>query len=164
MIPFSIDEILGVAEQIERNGAAFYRKAAEGTDDESARSLLTNLAAMEDSHLEVFSRMRTELTEKDKESTAFDPEGEVELYLQAYASGHIFDVSIDPAERLGSLGSMEEVLKYAIGIEKDSVVYYTGMRDLVPERLGRDKVDGIIKEEMKHVAMLSSQLAALGKR
>jgi len=162
-MPFNIDEILAVAVQIERNGAAFYRKAAEGTADEELRKLLLELAEMEDGHLEVFSRMREELTDRDKESTAFDPNGQAELYLRAYASGKIFDAQLDPVERLGSLGSPEEVLKFALDVEKDSVVYYTGMRDLVPERLGKDKVDGIIGEEMKHVALLSVRLAELGK-
>jgi hypothetical protein len=35
------------------------------------------------------------------------------------------------------------------------------MKELVPERLGKDKIDAIIKEEMNHITALSTQLAAL---
>jgi hypothetical protein len=35
------------------------------------------------------------------------------------------------------------------------------MKELVPERLGKDRIDGIIKEEMRHLASLSRELAAV---
>ena len=56
---------------------------------------------------------------------------------------------------------MEEILKAAITAEKDSIVFYLGMKKAVPERLGSDKVDEIIEEEMRHITMLSEQLLVL---
>ena len=56
---------------------------------------------------------------------------------------------------------MEEVLETAIGLEKESVVFYTGMKELVPERLGKDKIDPIIKEEIGHITDLRAQLREL---
>jgi rubrerythrin len=41
--PFNADEILEMAEQIERNGARFYRRAAEGAVDPRNRQLLSSL-------------------------------------------------------------------------------------------------------------------------
>ena len=35
------------------------------------------------------------------------------------------------------------------------------MKDLVPESLGKDRMDAIIKEEMGHIKILSQKLAAL---
>ena len=55
---------------------------------------------------------------------------------------------------------MKDILKAAIGAEKDSIVFYLGMKELVPEKLGKDKLDGIIKEEMAHIKLLSSRLIA----
>ena len=40
-------------------------------------------------------------------------------------------------------------------------MFYSGIRDMVPARLGRDKIDEIIREEVSHVAMLEKQLASL---
>jgi len=34
-------------------------------------------------------------------------------------------------------------------------------KGLVPENLGREKLDSIIKEEMKHIRLLSNKLASL---
>jgi len=47
---FNADEIFEMAEQIERNGASFYRKSAESIDDPAEKKLLLDLAAMEDEH------------------------------------------------------------------------------------------------------------------
>jgi len=159
--PFNPSEILEMAEQIERNGARFYRRAAEGTVDSRNRQLLVHLAAIEDEHEKTFASMRANLTDAEQETTVFDPEGQAALYLRAMADGHVFDVKADPAKLLTGKETMEDILQKAMGMEKDSIVFYLGMKELVPERLGKGKVDAIIKEEMNHLASLGSELAAL---
>ena len=159
-IAFNADEILEMAEQIERNGAKFYRRAAEGADARSRQQLL-DLAAMEDVHEKTFASMRSELSEQEQKLMAFDPEGEAGLYLQAFADGHVFDVNADPSELLTGREKMEDILQTAIGLEKDSIVFYLGLKEMVPEKLGKGKIDDIIKEEMSHIIDLSKELAAL---
>ena len=56
---------------------------------------------------------------------------------------------------------MKEILKAAIMAEKDSIVFYLGMKEMVPEGLGKAKIDIIIKEEMGHIKLLSGRLLAL---
>lgn len=162
-IPFSADEAFEMAAQIERNGAEFYRKAAENVGEESTRKLLLDLAEWESTHEKTFAAMRAELKGEEKEATAFDPEGEAALYLRAMADGRVFDVKTDPASLLSGKESADEVLKTALGLEKDSILFYLGLRDMVPERLGRDKVEEIIKEEMGHIAFLNKQMSLLEK-
>lgn len=159
-IPFSADEILGIAEQIERNGARFYRKAAEAIQDSRAGKRLLDLAAMEDAHEKVFADMRADLSGKEQEPTASDPWGDSALYLQGIADGSVFDVKRDLSEWLTGKESKEDILRAAIGHEKDSIVFYTGVKDMVPEELGKDRIDAIIREEMGHLALLSSELAS----
>ena len=43
---------------------------------------------------------------------------------------------------------MKQILKGAIEAEKDSIVFYLGMKNAVPENLGQDKIEAIIQEEM----------------
>jgi len=45
--------------------------------------------------------------------------------------------------------------------EKDSIVFYLGIKEMVPEKYGKDKLDKIIKEEMGHIKLLSKELVAL---
>jgi len=151
---FNADDVFEMAEQIERNGAAFYRQAAEDIPDPDAEAFLLDLAAMEDNHENTFAEMRKKLTEKEKAATVFDPEGEAAGYLKALADTRIFfEKEIDTS-------SLQAILKAAILAEKDSIVFYLGMKDLVPDELGQSRLDGIIKEEMSHINLLSRRLVA----
>jgi rubrerythrin len=152
---FNADDVFEMAEQIERNGAAFYRKAAGDISDPDAKQFLTDLAAMEDDHEQTFASMRKTLTETQKSQTVFDPQGEAAAYLKALADTRIFfEKEIDTS-------SLQAILKAAILAEKDSIVFYLGMKDLVPEALGQTHLDGIIKEEMAHIKLLSHRLVGI---
>lgn len=154
---FTADDVFEMAEQLERNGAKFYRTAAEAVAEAAAKELLVELAAMEDDHEKTFSAMRTDLSKVEKSQTVFDPNGEAELYLRALADTKVFfDKQIDTS-------SMREILKDAIAAEKDSIVFYLGIREVVPEALGKARLDAIIKEEMGHIRLLSKHLTALKK-
>jgi rubrerythrin len=159
MTRFSADEIYEMAEQIERNGAAFYRKAAEGFEDAPTQGMLRELAAMEDRHEKTFREMRERLTKKDRAATVFDPDNQAVLYLQAMAGGYVFDTRVEPASVLTGTESLEKVLRYAIGLERDSIAFYVGLKQATPEQWGREKIDWIIGEEIGHVNTLSAKLA-----
>jgi len=149
---FNADDIFEVAEQLERNGAKFYRKAAAANVSADEKQMLLDLARMEDEHEKTFKSLRAGLRAQEKQSTVFDPEGEAVLYLRALADTRVFfDKEIDTS-------SMREILKSAIGAEKDSIVFYLGMKEAVPESMGKARLDAIIKEEMGHIRMLSKEL------
>jgi len=155
------DEIFEMAEQIERNGSRFYRRAAQGFTDSRARQLMLDLAAMEDEHEKVFAAMRGELLQQEREPRVPDPYGEAILYVRGMADGVVFDLRTDPSERLTGKETMEDILKTAIELEKDSIVFYLGIKEIVPERLSKQRIDDIVKEEMGHIAVLSKEMASL---
>jgi len=156
-IEFNANEIFEIAEQIERNGAKFYRTAAENITNEDKKKFLIHLAEMESEHEQTFKTMRSQLTQDEKIVTTFDPEGESEKYLRALADTRVFyEKEIDTT-------SLEDIYKTAITAEKDSIVFYLGMKDVIPEHLGKQKLDGIIKEEMSHIRLLSKELLELTK-
>ena len=154
---FNADEVFEMAEQMERNGAKFYRDAAESAADASNKEMLVGLSKMEAAHEKMFESMRAELTASDKASTVFDPSGEAAVYLRALVDSRVF------FEKEIDVTSMEEILKSAIEAEKDSIVFYLGMKEAVPENLGRDRIEAIIKEEMGHIRVLSRELVAQSK-
>ena len=145
---FNADEIFEMAEQLERNGARFYRTAAESNVGPANREMLLKLAAMEDDHEKTFKSLRAQLTSQERQSNVFDPEGETLANTRVF-----FEKKID-------VSSMKEILKSAIEAEKDSIVFYLGMKEAVPEPLGKKRLDEIIKEEMAHIRLLSKELAA----
>jgi len=160
-LDFNADEILEMAQQIERNGVHFYQKAAKAVKNPGGTQLLLKLAAMEEGHERIFARMRAELTEGEKKKKVFDPDDQATSYLRAWADVHVFDVRVDPSKKLAGKKKVEDIFQMAIGLEKDSIVFYLGMKEMVPERLGRGKIDEIIKEEMRHVNDLSREFETL---
>ena len=158
------DEILEMAVQIERNGARFYRKAAELVEEATVRKLFQDLAAWEDGHERAFATIRTDLAQQEREPRVFDPEHETSMYLRAMADGHVFDARVDPADRLTGKESAEDILRMAIGQEKDSIVFYTGLKEMISQTAGRERIEEIIKEEMGHIGFLNREIAALGSK
>jgi len=154
---FTANDVFEMAEQLERNGAKFYRTAAENVSDPRSKKLLIELAAMEDEHEKTFASLRADLTEAEKTTTVFDPEDESVLYLRALADTRVF------FKKKIDISSMEEILKAAIVAEKDSIVFYLGLKDFVPDQLGKNRLDKIIKEEMEHIRILSKELVSLDK-
>jgi rubrerythrin len=155
MYDFTADDVFEMAEQLERNGAKFYQEAARHTDNPDYKKLLQTLSDMEIEHEKIFVKLRSELSGNEKESTVFDPQNESVLYLRALADTKVF------FEKEIDFSSMKSVLKAAILAEKDSIVFYLGIKEMVPEKFGKDKLDKIIKEEMGHIKILSNELKAI---
>jgi len=156
-IAFNADEIFEIAEQIEQNGASFYRRASMLVKDADSRELLLELAAMEDQHLATFQTMRATLS-KRAWKPVFDPDGQAGMYLRAIADGEIFNVKEDPAAVPSGNETPEQMIRLAIEREKDSVIFYQELREIIPPKLGKDRLDRIIGEELRHIAILNDEL------
>ncbi len=151
---FNAKDIFEMAKQIERNGVNFYQSAADGVSGEDEKKLLLNLAEMEEMHEQTFADLQAELTAAQSAETIFDPDNQAALYIKALVDTKVFfEKDIDTS-------SMKEILTSAITAEKDSIVFYLGMKDLVPGKLGSTRIDDIIKEEMSHIQILGKELLA----
>jgi rubrerythrin len=157
-VAFNADEILRMAEEIEQNAGRFYREAAQKAPRPDMKSMFLNLAGMEDGHLRTFQAMRKDLKASEKEPTTFDPYDEGTLYLQALADSKGSEGLRAPTIKLTGRESSRELLEIAINSEKNSVLFYVGLRGLVPADAGKDKVEVVIQEEVRHVADLRRQL------
>lgn len=157
---FSADEVFAMAIQMETNGAAFYRKAAARFPEGNARDMFAGLAGMEDEHRKTFETMRDEAVRPEEEPADWDDiAGEARRYLQSFMKGQVFDLSADPSATLAQETPVQSILIKALTCERDSILFYMGMRKLTPRALGRDKIDRIIDEEMEHVAALTQKLS-----
>jgi len=158
---FNAGEIFEIAIQIERNGAGFYRKAAADATEETARQGLLELAAMEEEHERTFTNLKQQVTASEEDGAWYDPENEAALYLQNFAAGQIFDITKDPWESLPPGASLEAILRVALKCERDSVVFYAGLRRLLPVSFDTSPIESIIHEEMGHIVLLSNRLKEL---
>ena len=160
-ITFNADEIFEMAEEMERNGAKFYRKAAQNTSDGQTKQMLLDMADMEDNHLQTFKETRKQLSGQETGETVFDPDNQAAMYLQVMADSHGYEGKISPDEELTGKETPKEILEIALNSEKESVVFYSGLKSLVPPKAGRDKVKAIILEELVHITTLLNKLKTL---
>ncbi len=161
-VKFNANEIFEMAEEIEANAEKFYREAADNTSDKNTEKMLLEMAEMEDEHLNIFRQMRQSLGEEEQIQPTFDPEDEAALYLQAMADAHGSEGKISPTKKLTGNETIKEILHIAKNAEKDSVVFYNSLKEMVPPRAGRGRVEKIIKEEIGHINTINQKLNEAG--
>ncbi len=157
-ISFNADEIFEMAEEIERQGARFYSEASKMAPTEKAKKFFLELSDMEANHLKIFADMRKQLSEDEKTSTTYDPDNEAALYLKTMAAAKGWEGRISPTQKLTGKEPMKEVVEIALNAEKESVVFYYGLKSMVSEGAGRDKIEHIILEELSHIRTLLEYL------
>jgi rubrerythrin len=149
--------VFEIAEQIERNGAKFYRKAAEIFDDDGMSDTLRKLADWETEHERIFATMREQLSGSGRTSAS---PGREQLVNdpKAMAGLAVFGIRPEPRDELTGTESRDDVLRRAIEKEKESIAFYEGLKDFAADKAGRDRIEDIIKEEMGHIATLNKLL------
>jgi rubrerythrin len=158
VVQFNAFEMFEIAEKIERNGAKFYRRAAELFDDSSTANMLLQLSEWETAHEQLFADMRSELSAQGPEFRTFELENNVVFDAQSMAGLAVFGNRMDPSEELTGKESIADVFKLALEKEKDSIVFYTGLRSFISAEAGQDKIGDIIREEMRHIRILNQAL------
>jgi rubrerythrin len=153
MAVFTSAELLDIAVGIERNGVAYYDSLSQTAGDSVLRKTYEQLADMERHHVDVFQQMRRALAGAGAVVPAED-EAEYGAYLKALLDSSVFTDDRAARELARRAGGPAEALQLALGAEKDSILFYIEMRDLVPRRQ-REAVENIINEERGHLRQLS---------
>ena len=150
-------EVFEIAEQIERNGARFYRRAAAIFDDPDMSDLFLKLAEWEVEHEKTFADMKQKMFGTNTASMSFRPE-QTRPDPKIMAGLAIFGIRAEPTEELNGRESQNDILRRAVEKEKDSIVFYNGLKDFLSKSTDRDPIDHIITEEMRHIRILNELL------
>jgi rubrerythrin len=147
---FKSGELYRVAVQMERNGLAFYSQVARQTKDAATRAVYEYLAASEKRHLRKF---RTLLSHTARSSAPEGYRGEYRNYLIALLKDKVFPSSAAARSR-AARSSAGTALSTGIKAEKDSILFYSGLLDLIPSH-ERTAVEKILAEEKRHLRRLT---------
>ncbi len=157
-LQFSGPEVMEMAVQTEKGGRVFYETVAAATTDPKLAELFRYLAGEEVKHIAVFQSFARELKEKPEE-LAYNWE-EAVPYLKALTDSRYFLGEQKAVALAGSAATPSEALEHAIGFEKETLLFYREMLDMVAER-NRDALQKLIAEEKTHVVKLSRLREAL---
>ncbi|MDZ7372709.1 MAG: ferritin family protein [candidate division KSB1 bacterium] len=151
MTLLSRNEVIEVAVQIEREGKEFFEAVAEAAKSEEVRSVFQWLATEETRHMRVFEEMR-DASDRLVLAGPYDWE-EAGRYLKAMAEERVFP-GLKEADRLArGLTDLSQVFRFALQIEKDNILYFHELRDLVSEG-DRSTLNQLIAEEKSHIRRL----------
>lgn len=155
---FNVFEILQIAEKIEHNGTKFYLKTAELFDDPEVRNTCYKLANWKARHEKTLAQRRKRFSEKTGEFGTFDPDNYVLSNPRVMAGLAVF--ATEPGLLKGPLRleHRPQIFKDAIRRAKEAVVFYRGLKEFTRDPACKDTIDAIIKEEIRHIRLLTEEL------
>ena len=148
---FSGGDLINFAIDIERRGIMFYDIMAKSTDNEDARAVFKELVEMERDHIRIFEDMFGEV---DEFRTQESPSQAHTDYLQALLDDAVFTDDLITSEMATQADSDIKALELAITAEKDSILFYYELRDILP-RQSLPAINRIIAEEKSHLQQLA---------
>jgi rubrerythrin len=143
-------EIVDIAKKIETWGVAFYDEASKHVESKEGRELFEFLRNEEKRHEIQFEKLLAKLPSA---GDAWRDQGEYLGYMSVLAENMVFPNPDEAPAMIKELGSEAAILARAIEFEKESLLYFHEMRDLVQEE-DRSLVDHLIKEERSHLKLL----------
>jgi len=147
---FSACEIVEMAIRIEKNGREFYLTLAESAANMDIADVFKYLAAAEDKHIGVFRGMFKSVCEYVPKEVY--PE-EYFAHMNALAAQYIFTQENMGKKFAENIKDYHDGINSAITFEKDSILFYKEMRQIVPAK-DRELIAELISEEKKHLAKL----------
>ena len=148
-------EALKWALEIEKNGEAFYNAVAAKSADLEVKALFEDLAAQERGHYQAFQKMLGKAKpDPDLSTVEYD---EYQTYLQVALAEALFAGPDKGLTLAKQAQDRETALRAAMGFEKDTLLFFYDLREMVSQA-GRRAISDIILEEKTHLRRLAKML------
>ncbi len=147
---FTGSEVVELGIQIEKNGRDFYNAVASITQNAKVREAFFFLSSEEEKHIAIFKQI-LDSTQKYEPAPVYADD--YAAYMKALAAEYIFTQK-DKGKEIGkSVRNESEAIELGIKFEKDSIIFYGGIKKIIPE-FDIKVVDELIVQEQAHLLML----------
>ena len=148
---YNINEIIEMAVQTERLGFQFYTSIAEKFKKNAELvKLFTTLASKEKTHEKTFSNLKDMVAKSGPEPVEW---GEVTNYMRAFVESEFFLGRSKSLPSMDRIKSEKEAVQFALGFEKETLLYFMELRKIVKEK---EMVEEVINEEKSHIMWLAA--------
>lgn len=154
---FAGSEIVEIGVQIEKNGRDFYDTLAQNAKYSKSKDIFKFLSGEEEKHIVVFQKI---LSSIEKYEPAQSYPGEYFAYMNALAGESVFTQKNKGQELARQAKNDKQAIDIGIGAEKDSIVFYEGMKKVVPE-YDQKAIIEVIVQEQGHLKKLLEIKAAI---
>lgn len=148
---FAGSEIVEMGIQIEKNGRDFYTTLAGKSNNPSAKEIFEFLAGEEEKHIAIFQGILESVTKYEPPESY---PGEYIAYMKTLASEYIFTQKNKGAGIAKKTNTDKEAVDLGVGFERDSIIFYEGMKKSVPEHEHKI-IDKLITQEQEHLQKLT---------
>ncbi len=153
---FHANEVAKAAVEIERKGYDFYKKVASQAQNAETKEVFEYLAGEEQKHEAIFSSLLERLGKVDL--PAWATEAEYGQYLESLIMSHSLFSGGLAEKYMSEAGDEDTAIRMAMGFEKDTILFFKEMKELVPES-EKKAVQQCIDEERLHLRRLGAMLA-----
>ncbi len=147
---FSGSEIVELGVQIEKNGRDFYNALIKKSKHKEAKPIFEYLSGEEEKHIATFEKILDSVHKYEPQESY---PGEYFAYMNALASDYVFTQKDKGKEIAVGIKNDKDAINMGIQFEKDSIVFYGGIKRVVPE-YDHKIVDELIEQEQKHLKQL----------
>lgn len=144
------NEIVELGIQIEKNGRDFYTALASRIKNKKVVEIFGYLASEEEKHIVVFQKILEGLSRNEPPESY---PGEYLSYMTSLSGEYVFTQKDKGTEVATRVKDEKEAVNLGIGFEKDSIVFYEGMKGAVPE-YDLKAVEELISQEQYHLKQL----------
>ncbi|MBD3426823.1 MAG: hypothetical protein GF409_06290 [Candidatus Omnitrophica bacterium] len=146
---FNVAEVVDMGIEKEKKRRDFYALTAEQFDDEELKELFGNLRDWEQEHIDKFTRIRSDLKQKEI------PErysGELAGYMEALVDDKLYK-ELTPDAYTKEISSPREAIERGMEFEKDAILFFSELMKNV-ENGNKSTIQTLIDEEKKHLLYL----------
>jgi rubrerythrin len=147
---FAGSEIVEMGIQIEENGRDFYETLVSQSKNDKAKDIFKYLAEQEKLHIKTFQKI-LEAVHKYEPPESYP--GEYFLYMKSLADEHVFTKKDKGKEIAKGVKGDKEAVDLGVKFEKESILFYEGMKKVVPENQTK-VLDSLIAQENSHLLKL----------
>ena len=159
MNKYSIDEIMEMAIQTETLGYQFYTGMADKfKNNDGLVKLFTTLASKEKQHEKTFTGLKDMVARKGAEPVQWE---EVTNYMRAFVESEFFLGRGKALPSMDHIKTVNDAVRFAIGFEKETLLYFIELRTIVKEK---EVLDEVINEEKSHIRWLDTFRTGLAKK
>ena len=144
-------DVIASAVEIERRGFAFYEQAAAAADQPEDKEFFTFMAKEEKRHEKIFEAMLARAG--GLELPAGSDEAEYLEYVDLLLNNHAMFL---PDQQKTA---QDNPLRQAMAFEKDTILFFAGMRRLV-DPSEQPHIDACIEEEQRHLRLIAEHAKA----
>jgi len=148
-------DVIEMALELEKSGAAFYRAVAKKAKTDQIRTLFEDLADAEVQHHAAFQKLSK--TVWDQPLMLPDEWTQYLMYLQATIQSAFFEGEDKALALAEQVSDEKEAIRMAMGFEKETLLFFHDLRDMVSET-DKPVVLRIVNEEKAHLRRLAEML------